>query len=78
MSSGLTRAELQLHLHLAVVCVGWLVLGRDETLHQVGRQVDPVQPGLGYESAPVESELTVIGVQVAKTVRIVQIFHDSG
>ena len=43
LGSGLARAELQLDLHFAVVRVGWLVLGRDKMLDQVGGQIDPVQ-----------------------------------
>ena len=40
--SGLAWTEVELHLHPAVVGDAWLVLGGEQILDQVGREVDTI------------------------------------
>ena len=39
-------------------------------MDKMGRQVDTIKSGLGYKGSPVEGVLPVIGVEMAKDVRI--------
>ena len=69
VGSGLAWPEVQHHLDLAVISVSWLVLGGEQTVDKVWGQVDTVKSGLGNEGAPVEGVLSIIGVEMTKTVR---------
>ena len=66
--------EIQLYFNNAVITEARPVLGKEQLLEEVGREINTIKSGLGNVGSSVEGKLPGTRVEMSKAVCVVHVF----